>query len=180
MKAYKFLRPGRVAPFSEVVWPEGGWVEAQGPLEPCRTGVHACRPQHLAYWLAEELWAVELAGESLETDLQVVARRCRLLERVAAWDEAARAEFATECVRRTAGYAAAELREEGPDAAALAGYADDAAAYAAEGDTAGAAFVAAHAAELHAPRGVARPFEAERAGQASWLVARLGLSEDRA
>ncbi|HZG35502.1 MAG TPA: hypothetical protein VEY87_06610 [Gaiellaceae bacterium] len=176
MKAYKFLRVGRVAPFSEVVWPEGGWVEAQGPLDPCRSGVHACRPRHLPYWLGEELWAVELAGDRIETDLQVVAERGRLQERVGAWDEDARRDFAAECVRRTADYAAAELREQGPDAATLAGYAEDAAGYAAAGDTAGAAFVAAHAAELHAPPGVSRPFEAERAEQARWLADRLGLS----
>jgi hypothetical protein len=209
MNAYKFLRPGRVAPFSGFAWPEAAWVDADGPPELCRTGIHACRLEHLAYWLADELWVVELAGELVESELQVIAPRGRLSRRVGAWDEEARSELAAECVRRTARYAAAELREQGlaadaerltettgvdelaalaeaaseaaaevvgaGDAVDLAAYVADAAGYATVGNTAGAAFVAAHAAEVHAPPGVDDPFAAEREGQSRWLAERLGL-----
>lgn len=213
MKAYKFFRAGRVAPFSEVVWPEEGWVGADGALETCRSGVHACRLDQIAYWLGEELWEVELEGEVAETDLKVVAPRGRLVRQVRAWDDDARREFAAECVRRAAGYAGAELREQGitaeadvleqatdidgfaerareageaaaeagaGDAVDLAAFVADAAGYANAGDTPGAAFVAAHAARVHAPPGVDDPFAAERQEQARWLVARLGLSGDGA
>jgi hypothetical protein len=112
MKAYKFLRPGRVGPFSEFVWPEGTWVDTGSELEQCRAGVHACRLEQLAYWLAEELWEIELDGVQ-EEDLQVIASRGRLLGRVTTWDDEARSDFAAECVRRAASYAAAELREVG-------------------------------------------------------------------
>lgn len=213
MKAYKFVRPGRIAPFTGHVWPEQTWVEAAaGPLETCRSGLHACRIHQLPYWLADELWEVELAGEIEPTELQVLARRGRLVRLVGEWDDATRSDFAAECVRRTAGYASDELRTHGlaaeadalagarslagltarataagkaaaavagaGDAVDLAGYVVDAAGYAEAEQTAGAAFVAAHAAVVRAPPGVDDPFGAERAGQAEWLQARLGLSED--
>lgn len=111
--AYKFLHAGRVGPFSGFAWPEAEWVDADGPPAPCRSGIHACRLEQLAYWLADELWRVELDGGLVETELQVIAARGRLVERVAAWDEAARRELAAECVRHAARYAAAELREQG-------------------------------------------------------------------
>jgi hypothetical protein len=110
LKAYKFLRPGRVAPFSELEWQEGTWVEATEGLQMCRSGIHACRLDQLAYWLAEELWEIELDGEVEETDLQVIAPRGKLVARVEQWNVAAQSDFALECVRRVASSAAAVLR----------------------------------------------------------------------
>jgi hypothetical protein len=209
VKAYKFLSAGRVAPFSGLRWPEGEWVEADGPLEACRSGIHACLPQHLAYWVMDELWEIELDGEILEDELKVVGRRGRLVGPVAAWDGELRRAFADEGVRRTARYAMLELDEAGltnesrageaaasvadlvawagaagaaaqeageADAADLTAFVVDAAAYADAGHVTGPPFIAAHAANLHAPRGVADPFAAERAEQSRWLADRLGLS----
>ena len=205
MKAYKFLRPGRRGPFSGLVWPEGGWVEADGDLDACRSGVHACRTQQLAYWLMPELWEVELDGELLETPLKVVASRGRLVRPIDAWDDQARRDLGEECVRRAVRYAVLELRETGltaeadeldgastlaglaraaatiaetarsGDAADLAAFVGDAFGYAQAGHVAGAAFVAAHAAALHSPVGVDDPFTAERGEQSRWLAKRLGL-----
>jgi hypothetical protein len=208
VKAYKFLRAGRVAPFSGVTWPDGEWVEADGPLGSCRTGVHACRPEHLAYWVMDELWEIELDGELVEAELKLVARRGRLAGRVEAWDDGARGDFAVEGVRRAAHYAVLELREVGlekhaaalegaatlddhaeqagaaaetaaaegeADAADLASFVADAAAYAQAGHFSGPAFIAARAADVHAPVGVDDPFAAERAAQGAWLARRLGL-----
>lgn len=208
MIAYKFLGNGRRGVFSGFEWPEREWVEADGAPETCVIGIHACRAEHLAYWVLEELWEVELAGDVVETALKVVARRGRLRGRVDTWDEGARADFMVEGVRRTARYAALELREAGfeqealgldadepdalvaaaeaaqaaaaeageRDAADLAGYVADAAAYAAAGHVVGPAYIAAHAAELHAPVGVDTPFAAERVSQGLWLARRLGLT----
>jgi hypothetical protein len=203
--AYKFLRPGRRGPFSDFAWPQGEWVEADGPLEECRSGIHACRPGQLAYWLGPELWELELDGEIVEAPLKLVARRGRLARPVAAWDDAARLELGEECVRRIARYAVLELRElglegdgerlehagtvaelaavasrvaetaRGGDAADLAAFVGDALGYAEAGHVAAAAFIAAHAAELHSPVGVDDPFGAERAEQSRWLAARLRL-----
>jgi hypothetical protein len=206
VRAYKFLRAGRRAPFSGFVWPEDAWVAADGPLDACRSGIHACRPEHLAYWLMPELWEIELDGDVLETELKVVARRGRLARRVGEWDDPARRELGDECVRRTARYAALELRELGlareaellesaptvaelaeagmrvadtareANAADLAAFVGDAFAYAQAGHVAGAAFIAAHAADLHSPVGVDDPFTAERAEQSRWLADRLDLA----
>jgi hypothetical protein len=110
MRAYKFLAAGRRAPFSGFAWPEREWVEADA-LDPCRSGIHACRPEHLAYWIMEELWAVELDGDLVESELKVVARRGRLVERIGAWNDEAKREFREEAIRWTARYAMLELRE---------------------------------------------------------------------
>jgi hypothetical protein len=209
VKAYKFLGAGRLGAFSGFAWPEGEWVESDGPPVTCRSGIHACLPEHLAYWIMDELWEIELDGDVYETPLKVVARRGRLLAPVATWDDGARSDFIAEGVRRTSRYAALELREvalvaeaalleeaatvaelgdhanavgdaaaaagEG-DAADLAGYVADAVEYASQGDVVGPAFIAAHAADVHAPVGVDDPFAAERASQGLWLAQRLGLT----
>lgn len=206
MRAYKFLRSGRRAPFSDLVWPENSWVTAVGSLDACRSGIHACRPEHLAYWLLPELWEIDLDGDLVETELKIVAQRGRLAHRVDAWDDAVRHDLGEECVRRTARYAVLELRElglareaerlegartvdelaetavelsgtvSGGDAADLAAYVGDAHEYARIGHVSGAAFIAAHAADLHDPVGVTDPFAAERAEQSRWLGERLELT----
>ena len=48
MIAHKFLRAGRVGPFSGVVWDDGPVHAGRGP------GVSACRPRDLPYWLGDE------------------------------------------------------------------------------------------------------------------------------
>lgn len=118
MKAYKFLAEGRRAIFSGMTWTEGVWIEADGPSETCRAGIHGCLPQHLAYWVLDELWEIELDGQLVETPLKVVARRGRLGSRVTGWNDEARSDFMAEGIRRAVRYAALELREVGLDAEA--------------------------------------------------------------
>jgi hypothetical protein len=118
MNAFKFLATGRRGLFSGFTWPEDEWVDTSSGPTACRSGVHACLPQHLAYWLLPELWRVELDGEVVETPLKIVATRGRLVEAVDAWDEVARRDFMAESVRRTVRYAVLELRAVGLDAAA--------------------------------------------------------------
>lgn len=166
MLAYKFLRPGRLAPFTRFAWPTDEWVEAQPPLEACRRGVHACRLQYLPEWLESELWQIELDGEVAEADGLIVAQRGRLESRVDEWDDGTAREFARACAGRLAERAAADDR--------FAPYAEDAAAIA-ESTTdrkfyALVSYVARHAAE-----DVAGGSDTERAWQADWLTARLDL-----
>jgi hypothetical protein len=159
--AYKLLRPGRVAPFSGVVWPQPGeWLEAMR-LDPCWSGVHAATRDQLPLWLGlGELWEVELDDAVVE-ERKVVARRGRLRRRIDAWDEAARAAFIAGC--------AAEARRRTADAPALAGYARDLARPIHAAD---AGFVAARLAEIQ--DGTAG-YDAERRRQAEWLAETLGL-----
>ena len=167
MQALKFLRPGRVAPFTGVTWPgPGAWLESAAPPELCRTGVHALVPEVLAKWITEELWRVELDGAESPVRGVIVARRGRLLSRVEAWNEETAREFTRAC--------AAHVRER---AAGLG------AAYAADATTAAVETVAGHeavrvgyaaarAAEAMAPGG----FVTERRWQSAWLAERVGVS----
>jgi hypothetical protein len=65
VRAYKFLAADGRAVFSGFAWPlpngaPGDWVETR--VELCRSGVHACRPGDLAYWLAPTLYEIELGA----------------------------------------------------------------------------------------------------------------------
>ena len=161
MIAYKLLRPGRVAPFSGVVWPPPGeWLEAEA-LDPCQAGVHAATAAQLPLWLGlGELWEVEL-GDAVVEERKVVARRGRLRRRVDAWDEDTQAAFIAAC--------AAEAQRRAAAAPDLAGYAEDLEPAMPAAD---AAFVAARLAELHEG---APGYDAERRRQAEWLAHTLGL-----
>lgn len=166
MRALKFLRPGRVAPFSKVTWPQPGeWLQADGPSDLCRTGVHAILPDVLATWVAEELWHVELDGAEALAPGIVVAPRGRLLSGVEEWNDATAREFARACaahVEEATGRAA----EYAADAGASA---EDATA---DFTATTVGYMAAHAAEAMRPGG----FAAERAWQSRWLAERLGIS----
>jgi len=110
MIAHKFTRSGARSLFAQQNWPlpaadaAGSWLEASpGPLVPCRNGLHACRVEDLAFWIADELWEVELDGEWISAPDALVARRARLVRRIERWNVAGfREAFASECVARAA------------------------------------------------------------------------------
>ena len=158
--AFKFLRAGGIAPFTGFRWTRGTWVSAP-PGGGAGTGVHACRIAQLPYWVDDELWRIELDGEAVERELQVEARRGRLVERVAAWDPRA---FADACAERARAYAAQAASAEIEDYATLA----------ARGMAGNSGFMAAVAAV--AARGGDRSAVAvERAWQARVIAETLGL-----
>ena len=109
-RLYKFLRPNAVAPFSGVTWRAGEWVEAHGQLVACVNGVHVCRIRDLPYWLADELWEVEVAGERREGAQKLVVERACLRERVEGWPRPIARALATDCLWRVRNLAVAELR----------------------------------------------------------------------
>ena len=88
MRAYKFLDASGLAPFTLTPWLPGEWVESAAAV-PCREGVHACRPEHLSYWLAPSLWEIELEEPVVATRHKLTARRGRLIARVDAYPAAA-------------------------------------------------------------------------------------------
>jgi hypothetical protein len=201
MIAYKFLRAGRVGPFSQFRWPEpGAWVRARGDLDLCRSGIHACRTEHLPWWLADELWEAELSGEVRTEEHKLVAPAGRLLRQIQEWTEDRATEFAEACAWRArdlavealtrAGHGdasdrlasyesladvqveARQIAEAVPDTRISLTIAADGAVRALAGTAATSAYIAAHAAlRLAGPAA----YEAERAWQARWLVERLGL-----
>lgn len=181
MKAYKFLRRGAIAPISGVPWPTstsgpGPWVEAGGPLSPCRSGLHACRRESLAYWLHDELWEVELDGEIALAEDLLVARRARLVRCLDAWASGVAARFLAASRAHAAGLAA-EATPAGKERARMWIEASD--RHVAQGNVALGAYTAA--------MGVARldrevadivRFREERFWQGRFIAAELGLSED--
>jgi hypothetical protein len=173
--AYKFLSRGAIGPFSGFAWPTpaggapGPWVDAR-PAE----GIHACGRSDLPYWIDEELWVAELSGDARDGPHQLVASRGRLLGRVEAWPDVARA-FAGDCAARLRARVDAVLAASGVPAAAAAllrGYVADGEAAARAGNAAVAAYVAARASAVVA--GSAAGFVAERRRQAAWLDRQLG------
>lgn len=167
MIAYKFLRPDGTSVFTRFRWPlpdggSGPWVDAG--VDPCRSGIHACRRADLPLWLGRALYEIELDGEIVEEATKVVAPRGRLLRRIDAWDESTRDEYTRMCADRAhelARSASASLGEwdkfvepstrEGP---ALLGY------------------IARRLAEEH--DGPAA-YDRERERQVAWLAERLAL-----
>ena len=166
--AYKFLRPDGTGVFTRYPWPlprdgaPGGWVDA--PLDPCRSGIHACRRADLPLWLGRDLYEIELGGATAQERTKVVAARGRLLRRIDAWDDAMRDAYTRDCAER----AHALVREGGP---ALAEWDTVIEPSTAEGPAL-LGFVAARIAEER--HGIAA-YHAERAHQVAWLTARLGL-----
>jgi hypothetical protein len=161
--AYKFLDEGGVAPFSGFRWPLGDWVEARG-VDPCRVGVHACRVRDLPIWLGRQLWEIELDGELVEREWQVVAQRGRLIRRLEKWNDDLLDGFGRLCAQRT--------RERVGFLPLLSGFVADVERFVAEGRFPIAGFAAARAAELG--DGPAA-YEEERAAQAAWLAEQLRL-----
>ncbi len=166
MEALKFLRPGRVGPFSRATWPEPGlWLEGDAAPELCRSGVHAILPEVLARWVAEELWRVEVVGARMLAPGILVGRRGRLLSRIEQWNDETAREFARACAAHVADAPAGRAAEYAADAKASAEEA------LADFTATTVAYIAAHAAEARSPGA----FDAERLWQSRWLAQRVGV-----
>lgn len=177
MIALKFMRSGARPLFAPRSWPEPGvWWEADpGPLVPCRNGLHACRVDDLAFWLADELWEVELGDEWIEAPDALVARRARLSRKIERWGDAEiRARFAAACVARAAdGFGRAGT----PVDQRAAEYLEQAETFARAGNAAVTAYAAALVFGAIGPEADAmRAFRAERREQGPVLASILGLT----
>ena len=166
MIAYKFLRADGTSVFTGFAWPlpdgrPGAWVDAA--VDPCRSGIHACRAEDLPLWVGAALYEAELDGEIVEGPMKLVASRGRLTRRIEAWD-AMRDDYTRMCADRAHELARgaspplerwdAVVEPSIPEGPALLG------------------FVAARIAEQLS--GV-EAYHRERARQSGWLLDRLGL-----
>jgi len=166
--AYKFTRPGSRSPFTGFAWRPGQWVEAEGELDLCANGIHACRLEALPYWIDEELWRIEIEDPGAEFEGVVVARRARLVERIDGWNPETSRQLARSCageVRRLAGENANPLVRQLADEIAGMAEGTDVSA------TALSMFCTAHAFDLAMEGG----YTGERKRQAEWLRDQLGL-----
>jgi hypothetical protein len=205
MIAYKFLRSGRIGPFSGFQWPGPGvCVRAPRDLVACKRGIHACRPSDLPWWLSDELWEIELDGRVQPDEHKIFAPAGRLGAQIDAWTPACAQAYADACAWRAharavqaltrAGYrrdahqlaacptldevlvATRKLADDIPHARISLTIAGDGAIRALTGAPPTSAYIAAHAAmRLDGAAG----YTAERAWQSRWLVDRLGLRPDR-
>jgi hypothetical protein len=165
--AYKFLRLDGTSVFTGFRWPIEGlgtdtWIEAR--VDPCRSGIHACRAEHLPLWAGQTLYELELNGEIREDSGKLIGSRARLTRRIEAWEESVRDRYTRMCADRAhelARSASPPLEQweaavepsvrEGP---ALLGF-----------------MAARIAEELDGPEA----YTAERRRQTAWLVDELGL-----
>ena len=166
MRAYKFLTADGRGVFSRFIWPApnggpGPWVESE--VDPCRSGIHACRPSDLPSWVAPALYEIELGGPLEEHALKVVAPRGRLIRHIDAWDAEAIEAYGQMCADRARALAATAPTRVGNWAPSQdIGLAE----------SARLGFIAARIAEQLS--GI-EAYRAERARQSAWLVERLGL-----
>ena len=165
MIAFKVLDRGAVSPFTRFRWSQDEWVDAEA-VEPCRSGIHACRVRDLPFWLGPELWEIELDGDVVEQERKVVARRGRLVRHVAAWNPDLLRAFTSSCRDAT------KLRVGAIPT--LSGFVGDIDRFRSSDRHGLAAFAAARAAEV---AGGPAAYERERARQAAWLADRLGLGD---
>jgi hypothetical protein len=135
------------------------------PLLSCERGIHLCRPQDLAYWLNEELWRCEVAGEVQEGVNCLLVQRTRLLGRVEAWTPRLLEKLLPQFLEGLP-FNVPEVKRYGSTARELL----------AKGDP----FSAAYSAAIAAGKAVAsadevRAFHAARARQGELIGAELGL-----
>jgi hypothetical protein len=159
--AYKCLRANGTSVFTAFRWPlpdagPGPWVEAE--IDPCRSGIHACRLADLPYWVGRELYEIELEGEIVTEPTKVVAPRGRLVRRVDAWERELHDAYTRACADR-AHELAAGLRGWDATIEPLVRY--------------GPALLGFMAARMAEERGGPDAYRAERSRQAAWLAERL-------
>jgi hypothetical protein len=165
--AYKFLGADATSPFTGFAWslPGGGpgeWVEAA--VEPCRSGIHACRLQDLPLWLGRVLYEIELDGQIVSEPTKLVASRARLVRRIDAWNDELRDAYTRMCADR--GHELAFGRSPAlPEWDAVI-----------EPSTAeGPALLGFVAARIAEERGGRDAYREERRRQARWLAEQLSL-----
>ena len=204
MRAWKFLDTGRIAPFGGHCWPgptstgPGEWVRFPG------REIFACRIDDLPWWIAAELWEVELEAPVRALETQVAAPAGRLIRRATAWDASTLRAYGVACAERARALAVEALTRDGrvEEAQALArarsmlelsrvargfagegqvrlssnlaGYVAESSMRAAEGAAAAAANIAANAAVAAA--GDPSVFDRERQWQARWIAEHAGLA----
>jgi hypothetical protein len=167
--AYKFLRADGTSVFTGFTWPPpnggpGEWVEA-ATVDPCRSGIHACRLKDLPLWVGRTLYEIELDGEIVEKRMKVVAPRGRLVRRVEEWNDELRETYTRMCADRAHELAlGASPAMEDWDAVIEPSVRE------------GPALLGFVAARIAQEISGIEAYHAERARQAEWLGERLGVS----
>jgi hypothetical protein len=155
MRAYKWLEPDAYDWVTKRTWSTDGWTrmsrwsfrfivpnvmqfadQTTGDLDRYRSRAHTA--DKLAQSLLPELWEVELAGGVKEKNDTLVARKGRLVQRVAAWNDATAKRLAEDWIYAARDHYAEALRAVGAEqgAARLGGLLAEATSPAAIGQAA--------------------------------------------
>ncbi len=160
------------------IWTPGEWRTVEGTLDPCRNGIHYCRPDQLVQWLGPTIWLFEDGSpdETVDAGDKMVTRKGRIVERVEAWNDVTARLFAADVAEVALQYIPESHRD--PFVAAInaaRGFARGeigAKERAAAGDAAGAAArAAAGAAAWDAAWAAAWAAAWDAAGAAAWDAA---------
>ena len=85
---YKFTAKNGKSPYGVGSWKIGKPRSTRKPLVGCQSGIHYCRPEHLGWWINEELYTFEdlTPDESFEHEgTKMVTRKGVCVARVEAW-----------------------------------------------------------------------------------------------
>lgn len=98
--AYKFLNGREATHVPGFRYHLRRWTPpVEGDLVPCLNGYHLLRAEHVARWIARDLFVAEWDGEMIVSRDKLVVRRARIVEHLRGWNE------------RTARLAAADFAE---------------------------------------------------------------------
>lgn len=159
---YKYLNDSNTGGYSSYQWPVdrlGEWLpEIAGPLAMCENGYHVLTESQLVgSFMLNNLYEVEVDGETLDSDDKVCARKARLIRRVDAINTRALVLFAADCAEHVLHHFESKCpRDKRPRQAIEA----------ARGGNPGAAYAAADAAYA-AARAAARAADAAYAAYAA-------------
>jgi hypothetical protein len=167
VRLFKFLAAGAVDEPLGRRWPVPGDAQPGAWVEQHASGMFVYCASDLPYWLHDELWEVDVAGEPADVGDCLVVPRARLSRRIELWQPEMARRFDLACVQ----HASELLAQAEPAARELAaGYLEDAEYCAEEGEVRFASFSAAVAVgTLAAPADAAHAYRRERAWQAAWL-----------
>jgi hypothetical protein len=114
---YAGLRSGAVDRLTEFAWPTpaaeapGSWVEAG--VDAPHDAVRGFPVEQLPWWLDDELWQLELAGEQTAELRRTRATRGRLIRRVETWTPEVATSLVEVCAQRLQEAAVGALVREG-------------------------------------------------------------------
>ena len=84
-------------------WTKNRWRTVDGPVVPCRNGIHYCRPDQLVQWLGPTIWLFEdgTPDETIDHGDKMVTRKGRIVERIETWNETTARLFAADVAEVT-------------------------------------------------------------------------------
>ena len=106
MRLFKILDEWGITPYQNFLWnlpkngKPGAWQKKiQGKLVACENGYHLLREQDLMYWLnaGPAIYEAAYTGELVVSDIKIIVRNARLIQRIDNWNKRTNRLFAADC-----------------------------------------------------------------------------------